>query len=173
MSKKFVTERELAFIDHINKELIQHVAVQEIVYYAIDPEVTRIDELYDEAVEKVWRDPVRVNARVRFDNPSTKSTNLGPDSDYALEAYCHTQELIERNVKPKEGDFIEYGQVFFEITSVTKPQQAFGQANAKLMTKLVCVPAREGQFAAGSDFRRFVDRSHPVQPSKPGPRGGT
>jgi hypothetical protein len=166
MARKFVTEREIAFIDAINKELIQKVVGQEVSYYAISLEKSRVHRLYDEAIEKVWDPPVMLNARILWDNAQSITTNMGVDSKYSVEVYFHDLELRDRNVRPKEGDFIEFGQVFFEITSVTQPQIVFGQINNRLMTKCICVPSREGQFQAGSRSSEGVDNTHPVENSK-------
>ena len=166
MARKFVTERELAFIGRINKELIQKVVGQEVSYYEIDLERSKAHRLYDEAIEKVWKPPVKVNARVMWDNPASNSTNFGVDSKYTAEVYFHTQELDDRDVRPKEGDFIEFGQVYFEITSVTQPQIVFGQVNNRIMTKCVCVPSREGQFQAGGRSSEAVDNTHPIENTK-------
>lgn len=158
---KFVTDREIAFINAINKELLQRVVGQEIKYYAINLPQTQVHRLYQEAVKKTWAAPVNINALVLYDNPTVKSTNFGQDSDYSAEVYFHTQELTERNVRPREGDFVEFGQVFFEITAVTQPQIVFGEINNKIMTKCVCVPSRQGQFQAGNQSDQNVDHSHP------------
>lgn len=170
MGYKFITEQEINFINTINRELIQHVVAQEVIYYAIAVKQTQVDDLYNEAIKKTWNPPVRVNARVFWDNPTVRSISAGQDSQYSLEVYFHTKELVERNLVPREGDFIEYGQVFFEITSVTQPQIVFGEINNRIMTKCVCVPAREGQFQAGNITRESVDHSHPVQNSVHIPR---
>ena len=163
MSKKFITNKEIDFIRSINKEVIQNFIGQEIYYYAISPEDNNAENVYGEQIRKISRSPVKLNGLVNYDNPMTRSTSEGQDSDYTVEVYCQTQELIERNLIPVEGDFIEFAQVFFEISSVTQPQMVFGQANEKIMTKLHCVTAREGQFAAGSTSKEVIDRSHPVQ----------
>lgn len=165
MARKFITEREHAFIGAINHELIQYVSGQVVNYYAMSLPETRVNDLYNEAVQKTWSPPVAVNARVRWTNEGTTSNNFGQDSKYGLEVYFHTLELTERNVLPKEGDFVEYGQVFFEISSVTQPQLVFGQVQDRIMTKCVCVPAREGQFQAGNVSSENVDNSHPVERS--------
>lgn len=162
MSTKFILEREIAFINRVNKELIQSVVGEEVYYYEVAVQQTRSNKLYGEAAQKTWKPPVKLNALVKWDNPTTEFKNIGADAKYTLEAYCHTQELDERNLLPKEGDFVEYGQVYFEVTSVTNPQLVFGQVNNKILTKLVCVPAREGQFAAGGKSSQGVDHSHPV-----------
>lgn len=166
MSRKFITEREIAFIDKVNKELIQKVTGQEVSYYAISLEKSKVHRLYDEAIEKVWEAPVKINARVLWDNTQSSATNFGVDSKYSCEVYFHDLELVERNVRPREGDFIEFGQVFFEITSVTQPQIVFGQVNNRLMTKCVCVPSREGQFQAGGRTGEGVDNTHPIENTK-------
>ncbi len=163
MSRKFVTERELAFIAAINKELLQDVVGQEVIYYAISLPETQVHRLYNEAVKKTWSPPVKVNALVLYDNQNTVQSNFGSDSKYSVEVYFHTNELVERNLVPYEGDFVEFGQQFFEITSVTQPQLVFGQVNEKIMTKCICVPAREGQFQMGNSSSESVDRSHPVE----------
>jgi hypothetical protein len=163
MSYKFVTSREIDFINVISKELIQHVVGQTVGYYAISLEKSKLNQLYNEAERKVWAAPILIDALVNYDNPNVKSTNGVQDTQYSLEVYFHNQELTERNVRPKDGDFIEYGQVFFEITSVVQPQLIFGQVNNKIMTKCTCVPSREGQFQNGNRSAENKDNSHPVQ----------
>ena len=166
MARKFVLDREIAFINAISKELIQNVVGQEIEYYSINLVQTKTHRLYQEAVKKTWSAPVKVNALVMWNNSGVTSTNFGIDAKYNTEIYFHTQELIERNLVPKEGDFIEFGQVYFEITSVTQPQIIFGQVNNKIMTKCICIQSREGLFQAGSNSGKYIDNSHPIDNAK-------
>jgi cold shock CspA family protein len=163
MARKFITEREIAFINRINHELIQNVVGQELMYYQILPEQTHTNDLYNEAIRKTWAPPVKINGLMMWDNSTTTFTNITADSKYSLDVYFHTQEIQERNVLPKEGDFVEFGHVFFEITSVTQPQIVFGQINNRIMTKCVCVPSREGQFQAGNNSSENVDHTHQVE----------
>lgn len=166
MAKKFITERERLFIDNINDELIEAVVGQEVNYYAISREHTQVHRLYNEAIKKTWAQPVKINARIMYDNSTVTSTNLGLDSKYSLDIYFHVRELTERNVKPREGDFVEFNQIVYEITTVTQPQMVFGQPYNKLMTKCTCVPSREGQFQIGGKSDENIDNSHPVEQSK-------
>lgn len=171
MSRKFITEKEIAFIHRVTHELIKNVTGQVVFYYEIDLQRSKVDELYQETIQKVWKAPVKCNARVLWGNETSQATNLGIDSRYSLEVYFHPEELKERNLSPKEGDFVEFGQVFFEIASVTQPEIIFGQVNNKTDTKCVCVPAREGQFAAGGRYSEGRDNSHPIETSKAPDRG--
>lgn len=160
--KKFITEKHIEFINRVNKLLIQKIVGQEVIYYAVSLKHSNVHRFYRESVEKTTAAPVRVNALVSYNNPNTTSTNHGLDSKYELEVYFHNQELIERNLVPKEGDFIEFGEIFFEITSVTQPQLIYGEPHNKIMTKCICVPAREGQFQFGSDSEKDVSNTHPT-----------
>lgn len=161
MSRKFVTHAELDFIDSIDRELVQSVTGEEVTYYAISLEKSSVHSLYEEAIEKVWEPPVKINARILWDNTQSTTTKFGVDSKYPTEVYFHKNELDERNVSPKEGDFLEIGGVYSEITSATTPQIVFGQLNERLQVKCVCVPAREGQFTAGGRNSEGIDNSHP------------
>lgn len=165
MARKFVTTKERTFIENINKELLQKVVGQEVVYYAISREHTVAHELYRESVDKVWFSPVRVNARVSFDNTGVDSTMFTLDSKYNLSVMFLNKELEERNLKPRDGDFIEYGKIVYEITSVTRPQLIFGQTQMNIMTKCTCVPSREGQMQVHGNASRFIDNTHPIEDS--------
>lgn len=165
MSRKFITTKELDYIAEINRELIQEYVGQTVIYYAISEEHTVSHRLYHESVHKTWFSPVEINALVAWDNPGVDTTQFTLDSKYGLDVYFHTRELVERNVKPREGDFVEFGQVVFEITSVTQPQLVFGQVNEKIMTQCRCEPSREGQMQVHGDSAQFIDNTHPVEPA--------
>src|SRR5690348_15443684 len=163
MSRKFVTERELAFISNVTKELLQGVVEEKVRYYAISVEESIVDRLYNEAIKKVWSAPVEFDALVHWDQGPTIAGRLGMDATYNVEIYAHKQELVERNIEVREGDFVEYGGVFFEITSATQPQIVFGQVNNKVMVRMACVQSREGQFVAGGDSTEGIAHDHPIE----------
>lgn len=167
MAKKFVGERELNLVEGWTKELIQGVVEQTVIYYAISYDDSSVHDVYDESISKVFLEPVAFNARVSFEQNETRSRNGTLDSTYKMIVSCHAKELDDRNVRPMEGHFVEFGQVMFEITSVAKPQLAFGQANDKINVKLTCVPSREQQFKADSAIADSIDNTRPVERSSP------
>lgn len=166
MAKKFITSREIAFIDRINKELIQSTVEQEILYYAISAEETTVDDTYDESISKQYFNPVKINAIVDFDQISTRSKSGILDSNYSIDIKLHVSECIDRNIKPQEGAFVEFGQNVFEITSVSLSQPIFGQINDKLKYQLTLVPSREGLFKINNITPDGIDNSHPVNRKK-------
>lgn len=167
MARKFITTRELNLVNRWNKELIQGTSQQEIIYYAISVEESRVHDVYDEAVYKEYLQPVRINARVEFDQTATHAGGGTADSTYSCHVFLHHEECVERNIVPREGDFIEFGQVVFEITTAAWAKPVFGQMNAKLEHELTCIPSREGQFKADSVRIDDVDNTHPVESARP------
>lgn len=167
MARKFVTSREINLIDRWNKELIQGTVQQEIIYYGISYDESRVHDVYDEAVYKEYYQPVRVNARVDFQQTATVAGAGTTDATYTVKVFLHHDECVDRNVNPREGDFVEFGQIMFEITTATWAKPVFGQMNAKLEHELTCVPSREGQFKADSVRIDEIDNSHPVETARP------
>jgi len=167
VARKFITTRELRLIDSWNRELIQGTVQQEIIYYGISYEESSVHDVYDEAVTKEYLQPVRINARVEFDQGPTLAKGGTIDSTFTAKVTLHAEECRERNVSPREGDFVEYGQVVFEVTSVHHAQPVFGQINDKLKYELTCVPSREAQFKVDNVRADGVDNTHPVNPRRP------
>lgn len=167
MARKFVTTRELRLIDSWSRELIQGTVQQEVIYYAISYEDSAVHDVYDESIRKEYLQPVRINARVDFDQGPAVAKGGTLDSSYSITVKIHADECRERNVVLREGDFIEFGQVVFEITSVGHAEPVFGQINDKLTFQLSCVPSREGQFKVDSVRVDGIDNTHPVQPRRP------
>jgi hypothetical protein len=175
MSRKFIGRKEIAFVNSINKELIQRVIGQEIFYYAILADKTNANDLYNEAVVKIWSPPVKCNCLVMYENTQEQIGVMAPDSKFSVDVYFHTEELNDRNVLPKMGDFIQFGEVVYEIHQVTKPQIIWGLIEQKIMTKCNCGPARKGQF---DPVKQPMPETHhdlaaPNYPEQPGTRATT
>lgn len=143
---KFVNARELAFFHAVNKELIQSVVQQEVLYYQILAEKTIKDDLYNESIRKVWSNPVKVNALIMYENTTEQVTMLPPDAKFNIDIYFHKHELSERNMSPKMGDFVRFGKLLYEILNVTEPQPIAGMVDQQMMVRCPCTPARRGQF---------------------------
>ena len=146
MGRKFIGRKEINFVNAINKELIQNVVGQEVFYYAILADKTKVNDLYEEAVTKIWANPVKCNARVMYENTTEQIGVFPPDAKFNVDVYFHSDELVQRNLAPKMGDFVQFGDLMFEIYTVTRPQIIWGLIEQKMMTKCSCGPARKGQF---------------------------
>ena len=167
MARRFITQKELDYINRVTKELVQATVGQEVLYYQIALDENDAHRVYKEAVRKTWKPPVKCNALVQWTDNAAKSGLFNLDQDIQIEVYFHKDELDDRNLVPREGDFVEFGQVYFEIASVAQPQITFGQIQAKVMYKCVCVASREMQFQTGGSDDESVDHSTPIQNKPP------
>lgn len=142
----FVNDKERRFFAQLTKEVVQRIISQEIIYYSVSTEDTKVDDLYNEAINKTVYAPVVINALVLYKDPQNKADKFSLDTVYEIEAYVAKSELAERNLSPLQGDFLSFGDVFYEIIKLTEPQLYYGQVGHKVMWKMECRVAREGQF---------------------------
>ena len=146
----FLGKKERDLVKQVNDELIERVIGQTIAYYPIDIERTNFHDLYGEALTKTFLPPVRVNALVEFDGITTKySSNIGLDKESSITIHFHKRRLTEdQDLYVREGDFVLYGDILYEIVTLSEPKQLFGQIDHKLEITAKCIRAREGLFDA-------------------------
>ena len=103
----FLGAKERDLVKQIGDELIERVIGQTILYYPLSVEHTNFHEVYGEAIEKVFTDPVKVNVLVEWEGFQTTSNNLGVDRVPSITVHFHKRRLMEdQDLFVSEGDFI-------------------------------------------------------------------
>ncbi len=146
----FFGKKERDLVKQVNDELIEKVIGQQILYYPIDLETTRFHDLYGEAIEKTFLSPIRVYALVEFTEFSTKyMENVGVDAESEILVHFHKRRLEEdQDLFVREGDFVLYGDKYYEIVTLSKPKNLFGQVEHSFEISAKCRKARKGLFDA-------------------------
>tara|TARA_R100001129_G_scaffold65927_1_gene45012 strand:- start:1262 stop:1759 length:498 start_codon:yes stop_codon:yes gene_type:complete len=146
----FVGKKERDLVKQVNDELIERVIGQQIVYYPIDLSKTDYHSLYGEAITKSFLPPIRIYALVEYEGIQTKfESNVGMDKQASITIHFHKRRLTEdQDVFVREGDFVLYGSIYYEIVTLDEPRQIFGQVDHKMEVVAKCVVAREGLFDA-------------------------
>jgi len=143
----FVGEKERDLVKQVNDELIERVVGQVVAYYPIDIEHTNFHPLYGEAITKSFLPPIRVNALVDFQGQETKVEPHGLDKMTKLTIHFHKRRLTEdQDLYVREGDFVLYGEAFYEIVHLKEAKELFGQADRRIEVSAQCIRAREGLF---------------------------
>ena len=143
----FTGKKEKDFVKQVTDEIIERVVGQTIVYYPISLEHTNFHDVYCEAVDKNFLNPVRVYAMVKYESQNTTTTPLGVDRIEKISVMFHKRRLTEdQDLFVREGDFIQYGNHLYEILSLTEPKWLFGQVDSKFEIAASCVRARESLF---------------------------
>ena len=146
----FVGKKERDLVKQVNDELIERVVGQQILYYPISLEHTNFHPLYGEAIEKSFLPPVRVYALVEWESLETSWANkIGVDKKASIVVHFHKRRLTEdQDLFVRVGDFVLYGDIYYEIVSLSEPKQLFGQVDHRVEISAKCIRAREGLFDA-------------------------
>lgn len=145
----FFNEKERDLVKQVNDELVERVIGQTVVYYPLSLEHTNYHPLYGEAIEKTFLPPVRVYALVKFEGIKTETKNYGLDKTASIVVNFHKRRLTEdQDLYVREGDFVLYDKILYEITTLIEPRLLFGQADKRFEISANCIKSRKGVFDA-------------------------
>lgn len=149
MARLFITPRELNYISDVTKEIIKDVIGQRIFLYPISELKTQTHGIYNEALKKVYDNPIVLDAMV--DNnfqTDTKIDKFGVDAQYKLEVFIQHRDLVDKGINVSIGDFFSFSDVFYEITERVFMRNIYGMPEHKDGVKLIGTKARAGLFDA-------------------------
>lgn len=146
MARLFITERELNFINDIMKEVVKDVIGQKIYYYSISEIKSRVHDVYEEAPNKIFENPLEIDALVKYSPQEVKTNRFGSEEYYNIECYIQERDLLDKQIDVREGDFFSYGDTFFEVIKAPKSDVIFGQIEHKSYITVSGKQARKGQF---------------------------
>lgn len=145
----FFGEKERNFVKQVNDEIIERIIGQQIMYYPIDVERSQFHPVYGECMNKTFMPPVNVKVLVEWEGSDTTTDEFGVDRVSKVTVHFHKRRLEEdQDLYVTVGDFIAYGDRFYEIVELAVPRELFGQYHARFEVTAKCVRAREGTFNA-------------------------
>lgn len=147
MARLFLTPREINFISDITKEIMKDVIGQRVIYYPISEVKTQAHPVYREAIQKVFDNPILLDALV--DNnfqTDTVINQFGVDAQYKIEVFLQHRDLVEKGINVAIGDFFSFSDIFYEVTERTFMRNIYGMPEHKDGIKLVGIRAREDVF---------------------------
>lgn len=164
----FRSKRDIEFVKRINRELIERIMGEFIVYFPVSKQFTE-DNFYGEARKKILDPPVKMYSLIEWRDQETATNKFGQDVTYTIQVFVLNDHLDRVHLEPREGDFLEYDGIMFEITEVTSPNLIFGKEMEDLGKRLACRSVREGTFAIGMSGSpeqakpTYPDEQNPVQ----------
>ena len=146
----FLGEKERNLVKQVNDEIIERVVGQQVLYFPLDIEHTNYHPLYGEAIEKTFLPPVRVHALVEYQGVETEfMQGIGIDKKTGISVKFHRRRLTEdQDLFVREGDFVRYGDIYYEIVKLSEPKLLFGQPEHRFEIQAECIRARDGLFNA-------------------------
>lgn len=128
---------------------MKDVVGQKIYYYPINESKTKMDSVYNEAVKKVFDNPIVLDALVDAHfQEDTKINQFGVDAQYKIEVFLQHRDLVDKGINVAIGDFFSYSDVFYEVTEKMSLKSIYGLPEHKDGFKLIGTKARETLFTA-------------------------
>ena len=118
--------RDISFIRHINKELINNIIEQQVGYYILDLSKTN-SNLYGESLSKTYQDPVLVNCLIDRIDQAWTETEFGSDVTRTINVRFLRDILVDIQLVPKIGDIILWDENYYEIGSLIENQFVVGK----------------------------------------------
>ena len=79
----------------------------------------------------------------------TEYTKYGVDRRTSIRINFHKKRLTaDQDLYVRVGDFVKYGNFFYEVVKLSEPTQLFGQVENRFEITATCIRAREGKFNA-------------------------
>ena len=148
MGRFFLTEREINYINDIGKEIVKDVVGQKIYYFPISEIKTNIHPVYEEAPQKIFDNPIEINALVKYMPQEIRANTFGSEEYSTIEVYVQERDMIDKGITVLEGDFFSYGAIFFEVITAPDSNTIYGQVEHKGFMTITGKQARKGQFSS-------------------------
>lgn len=163
MARLFITSREIQFINDVTKEFVKDVIGQTINYYPVSTLKTKIHPVYEEAVQKIFDNPIKVPVLAASPQGEIKSNIFGSEKTVQIEIYIQARDLIDKGFTIYEGDFFTFADQAFEVDSFLSLGNIFGQEEYEVGYKIIAHAARLGQFDPKSFLSPNKDSKGPYE----------
>lgn len=162
MPRLFVTQREIDFFNDIGKEVVKDIVGQQVIYWPVSTLKTKIHPVYNEAVKKIFENPIRVDALVGQPNWETRMTSFGSEQINKIEVFIQARDLDQKGLEVSEGDYFTYGEQAYEIVSALNMNNFFGQVEHDVGFKITGLLARAGEFNPQRFYKPGPETTPPI-----------
>ena len=117
----FGRQRDVSLIRKLNRELINNIITQQVGYYKYKLDESK-DNIYGEAPEKYFIDPVLLNCLITRGDQEFADATIG--SDFGIDENRNVgfaflrDDLVDADIVPEVGDVVMYNEGYFEVDTV-------------------------------------------------------
>ena len=144
MARLFITPREIDLISDLNKEIVKDVIGQKVYYYKVREELSNVHDVYEEAIDKIFDPPINLDARIEWNQSEIRTNQFGSEEYNTITVYIQYRDVLDKQIDIEEGDYLSYGNTFFEVATSVIDSIIFGEIEYSTGYKLVCKQARKG-----------------------------
>lgn len=120
--------RDISLFRHINRELMQNIISQQVVFYKCNITETTVNIYGEAATGRVFEEPLLLYALIeRQDQTAPIEDNL-VEFGWPITFKFYRDDLIDANLVPEIGDFVMWSEGYWEIDN-TNYNQLFAGKN--------------------------------------------
>lgn len=119
--------RDISLFRNVSRELISRIVEQKVGYYKFVLDKTN-SNIYGEATEKFFNDPVLINCRITRGDQEFSADDMGPDVKRTVTCAFLRDDLVESyKIVPEVGDIILWNEDYYEVDSLLENQYVVGK----------------------------------------------
>ena len=130
----FGSRSDLNLFVRINRELLQDVVEQEILYYKISLSATN-SNIYGESTEKTYMIPSKLNCLITRGDQVLSVDEFGPDLNREASFAFIREDLVDVNLVPEVGDIVMWHEDYYEVDTVKENQLFLGRDKSYNLTE--------------------------------------
>jgi len=137
---------------------VKDVVGQHIVYFPVSILHTQVHPVYDEAIEKIFENPIKLDVLAEQPERANRWDMFGKEGDTTLELYVQPRDLVDKGLRVTGGDFFIYGEEVYEVIGVVDVENIYGQVEYDRGVKVTGHLSRIGQFDIET-FKELLSQS--------------
>ena len=129
----FGSNRDFDLLVNINRELLEDIVEQEILYHKLSLEDTDVN-LYGEAMQKSFWQAVKLNCLITRGDQVIDIQEFGPDLGREVSFAMLRPDLEDVSLVPEVGDIVQWHNDFYEVDTVRENQLFLGRDKSYNLT---------------------------------------
>lgn len=126
MCALFGGPRARSFFRHHNRQLMNRIIAEEVLYYKISISETTYN-MYGESKEKMYYQPVLLTCLYEVSEQTSEDAEYGKSRAQLINFRFLRDDLIDLNLFPEAGDIVSWQESYYEVDLVTENQRVMGK----------------------------------------------
>jgi hypothetical protein len=118
--------RARSFFRHHNRQLLNRIIAEEVLYYKISLAETRTN-IYGESKNKMYFNPVLLTCLYQVSDQNSDDAEYGKSRAQQVDFRFLHEDLVLLNLLPEAGDIICWQESYYEVDLIIENQRVMGK----------------------------------------------
>jgi hypothetical protein len=118
--------RARSFFRHHNRQLLNRVIAQEVLYYKLSLKETEVN-IYGESKNKMYYQPILLTCLIEAQEQTSEDADYGKSRTQLNNFRFLRDDLIDLNLYPEAGDIIIWQESYYEVDLIVENQRVMGK----------------------------------------------